>query len=214
MQLYVSSSLTEIDSLLSSISHCNSDIWNWMSEDKLKLNSDKIEALFTDVRQLLSTISSSSLWLSCTMIHLLFSVKSLDVILDSTLSIQPISSLVKTFFPSLHCSHRRCQAIFSHAWIMQLLLRWSPCGHTPHPSTFLICCCLSGCSRCVRLITSTHLPLPQSLLSSHPTPHWPHHLQTGLSSLQMSSSLCFRLPFCFPHPTDSHHSPHTWFSSW
>lgn len=32
------------------------------------------------------------------MIHLLFSVKSLDVILDSTLSIQPISSLVKTFF--------------------------------------------------------------------------------------------------------------------
>lgn len=98
-QLYNSSKPDNIDNLLSSISDCFCDLKDWLTENKLKLNSDKTEALLTGTKQKLSSISATALQLSDATVPLSPQVKSLGVILDSTLSMQPhISSLTRTCF--------------------------------------------------------------------------------------------------------------------
>ena len=98
-QLYNSSTPDDIDNMLFLISECVSDLKNWMTENKLKLNSDKTEALLVGTRQKLSSIQTTSLQLSDAIVPLSDRVKRLGVILDSTLSMQPhIASLTKTCF--------------------------------------------------------------------------------------------------------------------
>jgi hypothetical protein len=98
-ELYNSTKPENINSLLSSISNCFSDIKNWMTENKLKLNGDKTEALLIGTKQKLSAIPDASLLLSDATVPLSTQVKSLGVILDSTLSMQPhIASLTKACF--------------------------------------------------------------------------------------------------------------------
>jgi hypothetical protein len=77
-QLYNSSDPDNADQLLSSMSDCCADIKNWMTENKLKLNSDKTEAILTGTRQKLSTVSASELVLADATVPLSPSVKNLQ----------------------------------------------------------------------------------------------------------------------------------------
>jgi hypothetical protein len=98
-QLYNSSPPEQIDSLLSSVSSCISDIQNWMTENKLQLNSSKTEALLIGTKSKLSTVSANSLPLQDTSIPLSSEAKNLGVILDNTLSMQKhISSVCRTCY--------------------------------------------------------------------------------------------------------------------
>ena len=70
-----------------------------MTENKLKLNSDKTEALLIGTKQKLAAISNPKLQLSDATVSLSNQVKTLGVVLDSTLSMQPhIASLTKACF--------------------------------------------------------------------------------------------------------------------
>ena len=98
-QLLNSAKPEDIDELLASISCCFLDIKNWMTENKLKLNSDKTEALLVGTRQKLASLSVTDLQLGDATVPFSSTVKSLGMFLDSTLSMQPhISFLIKTCF--------------------------------------------------------------------------------------------------------------------
>ena len=98
-QLYNSAKPEDFDELLASISICLFDINNWMTENKLKLNSVKTEALVLGTKQKLASLTATDLRLADASIPFSPSVKSLGVYLDSTLSMQPhISFLTRTCF--------------------------------------------------------------------------------------------------------------------
>ena len=103
-QLYNSAKPDDFDELLASISICFLDIKNWMTENKLKLNSEKTEALVVGTRQKLASLTATDLQLADATVPFSPTVKSLGVYLDSTLSMQShISFLTKTCFYHLRC---------------------------------------------------------------------------------------------------------------
>ena len=91
-QLYLSVTPDEIDSLLKITSDCFTDIKNWMTENKLKLNDDKTEALLVGTQHKLSNISVTTLKLGETSIPLVSVVKNLGVHIDNTLSMQTFTN--------------------------------------------------------------------------------------------------------------------------
>jgi hypothetical protein len=98
-QLQNSAKPEDVDQLLASISTCFIDIKNWMTENKLKLNSDKTEALLVGTRQKIASLTATDLQLDDATVPFSPAVKSLGVFLDSTLSMQThISFLIKTCF--------------------------------------------------------------------------------------------------------------------
>ena len=89
-------------------SNCYSDINNWTAQNKLQLNSEKTEAMLIGTRQKLSSISANTLQLD---IPLSDSVKSLGVLLNSTLSMENfISQTAKSCYYQLRriTSVRNC----------------------------------------------------------------------------------------------------------
>ena len=88
--------------LLKTTSDCYLDIRNWMTQNKLQLNSEKTEAMLTGTRQKLSSISVNTLQLDNTTVPLSDSVQSLGVVLDSTLSMEnTISQTAKSCYYQL-----------------------------------------------------------------------------------------------------------------
>ena len=74
-----------IHTLLKTTSDCYSHMKNWMTQNKLQLNGEKTEAMLVGTRQKLSFISVNTLQLDDTTVPLSDPVKSLGVLLDSTL---------------------------------------------------------------------------------------------------------------------------------
>ncbi|KAK7088101.1 hypothetical protein V1264_022063 [Littorina saxatilis] len=76
-----------------------------MTENKLKLNSEKTEALLVGTRQKIASLTVTDLQLDDATVPFSPAVKSLGVYLDSTLSMQThISFIIKTcFFHPRHC---------------------------------------------------------------------------------------------------------------
>ena len=73
-----------------------------MTQNKLKLNSEKTEAMLIGTRQQLSSISVNTLQLDDTTVPLSDSVKSLGVLLDSTVSMENfISETAKSCYYQL-----------------------------------------------------------------------------------------------------------------
>ena len=69
-QLLNSALLENIHNLLKTISDCYLDIKNWMTQNKLQLNSEKTEAMLIEIRQKLSSISVNTLRLDDTIVSL------------------------------------------------------------------------------------------------------------------------------------------------
>ena len=92
-------------------SECYSDVKNWMTNNKLKLNDDKTEAILISTRQKLSQLPPLSLQLCNTTIPISESAKNLGVHLDSTLSMQNfVSQTAKSCYYHL----RRISLIRKH----------------------------------------------------------------------------------------------------
>jgi len=110
-QLYDNTSPDQTDELLQTVSDCVTDVQNWMTENKLKLNSDKTEAILIGTKAKLSTVTSTSLELNNSSIPLSPVVKNLGVMLDTSLSMkQHISSICRTCYFQL----RRISSIRSY----------------------------------------------------------------------------------------------------
>ena len=90
---YDSTTPDKINDLFHTISDCFDDMLNWMTENKLKLNQEKTEAMLigtkTKSRPFKSQISSSPV----ASYPCLTPVKSLGVVLDNTLSMKQSTSL-------------------------------------------------------------------------------------------------------------------------
>ena len=110
-QLQDSASPENIQTLLTRTSECYSDVKNWMTNNKLKLNDDKTEAILISTRQKLSQLPPLSLQLCNTTIPISESAKNLGVHLDSTLSMQNfVSQTAKSCYYHL----RRISLIRKH----------------------------------------------------------------------------------------------------
>ena len=73
-----------------------------MAQNKLQLNSEKTEAMLIGTRQKLSSVSVNTLQLDATTVPLSDSVKSLGVLIDSTLSMENfISQTAKSCYYQL-----------------------------------------------------------------------------------------------------------------
>ena len=110
-QLQDSASPENIQTLLTRTSECYSDVKNWMTNNKLKLNDDKTEAILISTRQKLSQLPPLSLQLCNTTIPISESAKNLGVHLDSTLCMQNfVSQTAKSCYYHL----RRISLIRKH----------------------------------------------------------------------------------------------------
>ena len=102
----VQSLKTSTGSLLPS--QCFLDIKNWMTENKLKLNSEETETLIVRTRRRVVSFTASDFQLADATVPFSPTVKSLGVYVNPTLSMQPhISFLTKICFSHL----RRIAAI-------------------------------------------------------------------------------------------------------
>ena len=73
-----------------------------MTQNKLQQNSEKTEAMLTETRQKLSSVSVNTLQLDDTTVPLSDSVKSLGILLNSTLSMENfISQTAKSCYYQL-----------------------------------------------------------------------------------------------------------------
>ena len=91
-----------IHTLLKTTSECYLDITNWMTQNKIQLNSEKTEAMLIGTRQKLSSISIYTFQLDDTTVPLSDTVKSLGVLLNSMLSMENfISQTAKSCYYQL-----------------------------------------------------------------------------------------------------------------
>ena len=110
-----------IHTLLKTTSECYLDITNWMTQNKIQLNSEKTEAMLIGTRQKLSSISIYTFQLDDTTVPLSDSVKSLGVLLDSTLSMENFISQTAKSYHQL----RRISSVRS-IFPPRLPWNWSP----------------------------------------------------------------------------------------
>ena len=112
-------------------SDCYLDMKNWMTQNKLQLNSEKTEAVLIGTRQKLSSISVNTLQLDNTTVPLSDSVKSLSVLVDSTQSME-----------NLICQTSESCYTSSIDFPVRLQRNWSPHSHC-HTSTTAVIYCLA-----------------------------------------------------------------------
>ena len=84
----LNSALPENIHTLQTTSDCYSDNKNWMTQNKLQLNSEKTEPMLLGTRQKLSSISVNTLQLDDNTVPLADFVKNIFVLLDRTLSME------------------------------------------------------------------------------------------------------------------------------
>uniref|UniRef100_A0A669BMF3 Reverse transcriptase domain-containing protein n=1 Tax=Oreochromis niloticus TaxID=8128 RepID=A0A669BMF3_ORENI len=114
-QLYLS---TKPDSALppSSLTLCLAELNSWFSSNLLKLNSNKSELLLVGTKSTLSRTNSFSITINNSPVSVSSSVKSLGVILDSTLSFNShINNVTRSAYFQLRNINRLRPFLTSHA---------------------------------------------------------------------------------------------------
>ena len=87
----------EIDSAISILSNCISEIKKWMSNNMLLLNDDKTESFVAANPRLMNILSDISITIGNTVIRPSLSVRNLGVTFDSAMTVSNhISSICKT----------------------------------------------------------------------------------------------------------------------
>ena len=81
-----------LPSLLTTVSDCDVDVTNWMTQNKLLLNADTTETMLVGFKRTFHSVSVISFRLGENHIPLSLTVKSFGVILDNMLSMQKFIS--------------------------------------------------------------------------------------------------------------------------
>jgi len=69
---------------MSNMSYCLQDIQNWIIQNKLQLNADKMEAMLVSTKHKLSSITTALIEFGNTSVPLATAVKYLGVVMDNT----------------------------------------------------------------------------------------------------------------------------------
>ena len=102
--LVLSGRLAERDILASMLTRCSDEIDAWMASNRLKLNQDKTEPLSCATSCRIQHNDNSHIYLSGTLISPVSTVRDLDIMLASDLSLLPrINHLVSRCFYQLRC---------------------------------------------------------------------------------------------------------------
>ena len=96
--VYLSFELTEVDDAFTRMSRCIADVKNWMSGMRLKMNSDKTEAILLSTRHMARTIGDVPvLYVGDSNVEASHVVRSLGVLLDQCLTFEEhVNSACKT----------------------------------------------------------------------------------------------------------------------
>ncbi|KAK7116205.1 hypothetical protein V1264_001929 [Littorina saxatilis] len=180
-----------------------------MTENKLKLNSEKTEALLVGTRQKIASLTVTDLQLDDATVPFSPAVKSLGVFLDSTLSMQThISFIIKTCFFHLrriasirrYLTHDACVKLVVSLIFSRLDYCNSLLAGLPASSIHGLQRVQNAAARLtLRKTKRDHITPPTSLLALAPCQH-PNLLQTVHSGLQVSQRLCSRVPSILPGP--------------
>ena len=101
-QLYKSVDLPHFSQMIPSLNDCVLEVSDWMGNNKLKLNQDKIELIFISTSHKIKTIDTKSVQLGNDTVPISTSVRNLGIYLDSTLSMDhQISHLRKLCYYDL-----------------------------------------------------------------------------------------------------------------
>ena len=85
-QLYNFYKPDKVNNAISDISHCTSEVNNWMKSNKLKMNADKTEVMFCGSTQRLNNVNISSIDIDDDLIDVSNSVRNLGFFLDKNLN--------------------------------------------------------------------------------------------------------------------------------
>ena len=86
-QLYTKFQPNELENVKSSVSECTIDVNNWMSKNKLKMNTDKTEIILCGTSQKLNTLDINNVVIGDESVYFSPSVKNLGVYLDQNLNL-------------------------------------------------------------------------------------------------------------------------------
>ena len=86
-QLYTKFQPNELENVKSSVSECTIDVNNWMSKNKLKMNTDKTEIILCGTSQKLNTLDINNVVIGDESVYFSQSVKNLGVYLDQNLNL-------------------------------------------------------------------------------------------------------------------------------
>ena len=101
-QLYISSKAGAAESSIELVTACINQLDQWMSSNRLKLNSDKTQLIWLGSRQQLLKVNSDSILLGASTVRFQSSVVDLGVVLDSNLSMRDhVSRLCRTSYYQL-----------------------------------------------------------------------------------------------------------------
>ena len=101
-QLYISSKAGAAESSIELVTTCISQLDQWMSSNRLKLNSDKTQLIWLGSRQQFLKVNPDSILLGASTVRFQSSVVDIGVVLDSNLSMRDhVSRLYRTSYYQL-----------------------------------------------------------------------------------------------------------------
>ena len=94
-QIYKSVPLKNVPDMLNDLNTCITNVREWMTSNKLKMNGDKTEIMLVGTQYKINSISAFHVTIIRESIPILSKVKNLGVILDNTLSMEQAVSQIR-----------------------------------------------------------------------------------------------------------------------
>ena len=136
-QLYLFGRAGEAESIISRVTECITDIYTWMSSNRLKLNSDKTQFIWLGSRYQRQKVDITSIQLGISEVKFQSNVNDLGVIIDDLLSMKDhIQRICRSSYYQL----RQLRTVRKSLSMESLHVKLSPTHLCPADSTTVTVC--------------------------------------------------------------------------